>query len=235
MEINNLKEGMVIKNYKVLCELLEIEATTSNSKLAQFKELERYINYEKQGQKFIIKEIFDEPIKKEENKGNTGNFKQYDNLNVEQSKWNNTGVYYIIKDNDIYIGSTFKGYRERFMEHYNGYDERMRHTYELLQSGADFNILYDMTGTNDIELIRMVENEFINYFDKDTNYNVINKISGWNLNKIKYKKITIQEDKYEQAMQLLIDNGLIESCENNKILNNDAIQEIEFSMNNIPF
>jgi hypothetical protein len=60
MKIENLKENMVVKNYKELCLLLEVEPTTSNSKKAQFKELEQYIKYEKQGQKFIIVEIYDE-------------------------------------------------------------------------------------------------------------------------------------------------------------------------------
>lgn len=60
MKIENLKENMVVKNYKELCSLLEVEPTTSNSKKAQFKELEQYIKYEKQGQKFIIIEIYDE-------------------------------------------------------------------------------------------------------------------------------------------------------------------------------
>ena len=60
MNIKNITEGLIIKNYKELCSLLEIEPTTSNSKKAQFKELERYINCEKQGQKFIVKEIYND-------------------------------------------------------------------------------------------------------------------------------------------------------------------------------
>lgn len=59
MNIKNLSEGQIIKNYKELCELLEIKVVTSNSKKAQFKELERYISYDKEGNKFIIKEIYD--------------------------------------------------------------------------------------------------------------------------------------------------------------------------------
>ena len=81
MNINNLTENMIIKNYKELCSLLEIEPTTSNSKKAQFKELEMYIDYEKQGQKFVIKEIYDKikekvdmrTIVKENDKRHDGN------------------------------------------------------------------------------------------------------------------------------------------------------------------
>ena len=39
MNIENLKEGMVVKNYKELCKLLEIEPKISNSKKAQLKEM----------------------------------------------------------------------------------------------------------------------------------------------------------------------------------------------------
>lgn len=58
MKIKNLQENMVIKNYKELCSLLEIKSSAGNSKKAQLKKLETYINYEKQGNKFIIKEIY---------------------------------------------------------------------------------------------------------------------------------------------------------------------------------
>lgn len=51
-----------MKNYKELCHLLEIEPKTSNSKKAQLKELQRFIKYEKDGNKFVVLEIYDEPL-----------------------------------------------------------------------------------------------------------------------------------------------------------------------------
>lgn len=59
------------KNYKELCGVMEWTPTGGDSKKAQLKDLERYCNYEKQGNKFIIKEIFETPLPKEDNKGNT--------------------------------------------------------------------------------------------------------------------------------------------------------------------
>ena len=41
MNIDNLKEGMIIKNYKELCKLLEIRIYQGNSKDAQMKELQK--------------------------------------------------------------------------------------------------------------------------------------------------------------------------------------------------
>jgi len=65
MNISNLVSGLILKNYKDLCTILDIKPMTStNSKKAQFKELERYCTYTKQGQKIIINEIFTEPLEK---------------------------------------------------------------------------------------------------------------------------------------------------------------------------
>lgn len=59
MNISNLQQGMVVKNYRELCKLLEIEVKAGNSKKAQLKELNKYIKYHKDGNKFIIDEIID--------------------------------------------------------------------------------------------------------------------------------------------------------------------------------
>lgn len=181
MKTENLKEDMVIKNYRRLCELLEIEVTGGDSKKSQLKELDMYCSYEKQGNKYIIKEIYTESLPKQDGRkilkidDKRKLTKQYDNLNIKKTEYDNIGIYYILKDNDIYIGSTLQGYKTRFQKHYYGCDESMPHTYELLQNGATFNILLDMTEIADEPLIRMVENEFIQHFINYTDYNVINR------------------------------------------------------------
>lgn len=77
MKIENLKENMLIKNYKELCNILEIKNTAGEAKMIQLKEVERFIKLEKQGNKFLIKEIYQEPLKKidlrENNKGGNNN------------------------------------------------------------------------------------------------------------------------------------------------------------------
>ena len=61
---NNLYIGMVIKNYKLMCQLLNQEEKTGNAKKAQQKEWKRFFDFEKQGQKYIIIEIYTEPLPK---------------------------------------------------------------------------------------------------------------------------------------------------------------------------
>ena len=106
----------------------------------------------------------------------TPNYLIIKNFNVDYNKRNNKGIYYIIKDNDIYIGSTVN-FRKRFIQHWNGESKEMKHTYNLLHSGGTFNILYDMTNIEDVELIRMVENEYIQYFKEYTDFNIINHMN----------------------------------------------------------
>ena len=64
MKIENLSVNQRIKNYKELCNILGIEIKSGNTKKAQFKELERFVRYEKHGNSFLIKEIYDIPDRK---------------------------------------------------------------------------------------------------------------------------------------------------------------------------
>lgn len=74
IEINTsrLQVGRVVKNYKELCALLGEEFKQGgDSRKAQLKEFARYFEWEKSGQKFLITDIYDTPLPKEDgrNKG----------------------------------------------------------------------------------------------------------------------------------------------------------------------
>ena len=69
---SNLQIGQVVKNYKELCALLGEEFKQGgDSRKAQLKEFARYFEWEKSGQKFLITDIYDTPLPKEDgrNKG----------------------------------------------------------------------------------------------------------------------------------------------------------------------
>lgn len=223
MKLENIYEGLVVKSYRQLCELLEIEITGGNSKKAQLKELERFVKYHKEGNKFIVDEVYSEPLEKIDRRAMTNKlrsgtsnhrWKDYENLNIPIELMNNYGIYKITLKDDIYIGSTIVGFRRRFQQHYQGHEELMKHTYKLLQQGGVFEILYDMTGVEDEDLVRMVEDEFIKDFLLNPNWNVINKKSSAKSYKKTYKKkkrsIRIDEDKLYDAIQLLAKHGLID-------------------------
>ena len=139
------------------------------------------------------------------------NYNKIDNFKVDYDKRNNKGIYYIYDGFNIYIGSTIN-FRKRFLDHWNG-GNFMQHTYDLLHNkNGEFNIIHDMTNINDLELIRMVENEYIQYFKEYTDFNVINHVNeavwkGKNY-KQKYKNIKIKIEDYDNALKVLEENEI---------------------------
>ena len=86
MKVDNLEVGQVVKNYKELCTLLELDVKAGNSRKAQIKELERFIDYEKKGHSFIVKEIYSEPLEVDDARSN-GNNRKYDSfITTHQNK-----------------------------------------------------------------------------------------------------------------------------------------------------
>ena len=79
IDTSTLVIGMVIKNYKELCAILNEEAKTGKAKQLQLKNWKRYFDWEKDGQKFIIVDIYDTPLPKEDlrRKGNNSIYKNY--------------------------------------------------------------------------------------------------------------------------------------------------------------
>lgn len=83
METKKLKKGMSIKNYKELCNLLDIPVVAGDSKKAQLKELERYCKYRKEGNKFVIDTIYSLPKEKVNNTGKSEGSKGNNSLYAE--------------------------------------------------------------------------------------------------------------------------------------------------------
>ena len=199
-------EFKIYKNYKELCKAMEWEEKAGNSRVKQLKELESLCEYHKEGNKFIIDEVFENPIPIKD--GRVGNFKNYPQFKVDEDKWHNKGVYMIKLDNQVYIGSTVN-FRERFIGHRN-YKGAMKHTQELLKQGGEFFILHDMNDVEDIELIRQVEEEYILFYTHETDYDVINRrmsTFAFEEPKIKYKSIRVVEEHYEEILELLKERG----------------------------
>lgn len=56
-----LHKGLVVSNYKELCQLLGQDVLQGNSKKYQIQQWQEYFDFTKDGRKYIIKEVFDEP------------------------------------------------------------------------------------------------------------------------------------------------------------------------------
>lgn len=66
IDTSQLEVGMVVKNYKALCELLGQPEKGGRSRTYQQKDWKCYFDWEKSGQKFIISDIYDTPLSKED-------------------------------------------------------------------------------------------------------------------------------------------------------------------------
>lgn len=117
MKIDNLEKGMVIKNYKELCKMLEIKTTTGEAKQNQLKELAELVEYHKDGNKFVIDNIEklsdvgylddnNNNIYYSANSQNTTTFKKKDEMTrgeLEELEWNTI----LSNIHNLYDGRTY--------------------------------------------------------------------------------------------------------------------------------
>ena len=64
IDVSKLSYGMVVKNYPTMCELLgeKVILDRGNSKPAQENNWKRFFKWEKDGQKYIVTDIYDKPL-----------------------------------------------------------------------------------------------------------------------------------------------------------------------------
>ena len=202
------------KNFKEICNALGINVLNGNAKKSLIKKIDSLYEYKRIGNGYLIIKKRDKPKEIIDMRGKTGNNKkQIKNFNITEDKWCNIGVYIIIdKNNNCYIRSTIVGFRNRFLGHYSCNNKLMKYTYDLLhKNNAKFKILEDMTGKSEQE-IREKENYYIQLYKNDDKYTLINHmlyVGGVKPKKIKKKIIKIDSDKYDQAIELLKENGLL--------------------------
>jgi uncharacterized protein YqiB (DUF1249 family) len=79
MLLDSICNGLIVKNYKELCLLLNEKEKTGESKKSQIKDWERYFKYRKQGHKYIIEDVYEVPMEKldKRNKGNNAIYIKY--------------------------------------------------------------------------------------------------------------------------------------------------------------
>lgn len=114
MNINKISNGMVFKNYKEFCKFMNIKETTGASKISQFKELERFCEYHKEGQKIIIDKKYDIPKNKKDKR-----FKYQGIITDKETKDEFDGFYvyaHYINNEVVYIG---KGCKRRAIDGLN--------------------------------------------------------------------------------------------------------------------
>ena len=209
-------EQKTYKNYKELCGAMEWEPVGGNAKKKQLKELNNLCNYHKEGHKFIIDEVFENPLPPTpiKYKGNPKVFREFD---VDKEIESNGGVYIIQLKDEIYIGST-NNFRRRFRQHHVKCNNLSPNVRDLINRGGVFSVLHDMTDIEDVELLRMVEYEYIKYFRDSGKFTMLNgkdPISFdkyYKLNKRekkqKYIRFKIKEEDWDKVAEFLKDNNI---------------------------
>lgn len=69
MKFDNISEGQIIKNYKELCEILEIEPKSGGkSKSLQMRKIQMHVTFQRKGNKFIVMKIHEMDMLSPENR-----------------------------------------------------------------------------------------------------------------------------------------------------------------------
>ena len=127
MRVENLHEGQIIKNYKELCDILEIKPRNGKGRILNHKEFDRHFSYDKDGHKYIITSIYKVPkdrIDKRSRRFGGNNLKYKDILSPKELSNEFDGFYvyrHMINDEVIYIG---KGCKRRAVNGNRPYDIR---------------------------------------------------------------------------------------------------------------
>ena len=203
---------MVVKNYKEMCKLLEEkEKSGGDSKKCQLKNWKRFFTWENQGQKFIIKEIYDEPLQKEDGRSKGQIRIKQKSFAVSNDEAHKSGVYKIENDKYIYIGSTIRYFTLRFSQHFYNYDGNHNKTQEVLNNNGTFVCLRSFEVGTDEKIIRECEAEYIRKYrnckKELLNDTIPELLSGEE--KIQYKQINIPEEYFEEIKNILIENGFL--------------------------
>lgn len=223
MNVDNLEVGMVLKNYKELCKVLGISSTGGNTKKKYIKELKRYVKYHQEGYKFIIDEIYAKPKEKIDNRGLNPNSHNnalgyrtpYKELDIDEEDYDSIGVYKITSSNEIYIGSTTKGFRQRFMEHRRGETNATKDMFQ--NDDVKFTIVEICDELSEPE-IRAKENKWIEYYKNNPKWELLNINNAWSQTqkkprqkKIRYKtiRIKVREEDYIDTINKLAEMNLL--------------------------
>lgn len=196
MNISKLEVGMIIKNYKELCNLLEVDVKVGKSKILQFQNFDRYFNYEKKGNSFIIKSINSEPTVKVDNRGKKGIYNDLFQFMFIHLLQKYDGQAIISK-------SKLKSYLGLINENYNkGYKNRTIIARDLNVSNEIVNDFFNLNNSNSNRLITNTIKSLENKRLIDAQECTMIKL----YNKFEYRKAsTVERDEILKLEKLALD------------------------------
>ena len=174
-------EVKTYKNWKEVCVAMNWNSKAGgNTKKRYLKIFDSICEYTKEGNKYIVTNIFEEQKEVLDKRKNKENKLDYSQFKVEKEIENSSGIYMIKLNNFIYIGETVD-FKRRFRQHKMGYGKLMPYTKKLIEEGGEFYVLHNANGIIDRILLQMLEYEYIKYFRDNTDYIVINERKSINI------------------------------------------------------
>ena len=163
-------------------------------------------NGKKLSNKIIIEKVYNEPLPIPDKRKTIGHKIEFSGYHIPQEHSKSKGVYRIICDNEVYIGSTCSGFRRWFIQHLRLNNHPT--TKDLLERGGRFELVETMNNASKEEIL-MREDYYIDLYSKDKDYTVVNQRPALpSPPKVKYKRLLILEDDYELAMSILEEHGI---------------------------
>jgi len=168
----NLSIGMAVKNYSIMCNLLNQEEKSGKSKKYQMEDWKRYFDFKKVGHKLIILEIYDQPLEKTDKrvKGNNSEYIQHIELLLLSylSKQKGYRASFTVKKlflmlsmiNQNYIDKDYKKIKENSIADITNYD--INHFYQRSYQKLKEILFGSLRNLENRRLIDYTENTVIN-------------------------------------------------------------------------
>lgn len=144
IDCSKLQTGMIVKNYKAMCNLLNEQICNGKSKRLQLEHWRCYFDFEKDGQKFIIGEVFDNPLPTfDARKQKDGIYVKYIELLLMEYLSKQKGYMASLTKKDLYIllGMSSLIYHD-YNTTYSSIKNVMDNRYEYPASDEDIQIFY---------------------------------------------------------------------------------------------
>lgn len=156
--------------------------------------------------KIIIHEVYEKPIPSVDKRSTSpSRITHFPGYCIPEEHDRSIGVYRIICDNEIYIGSTSDSFRSRFLGHV--YSGKPLVPTLMIERGGRYELIEVMNGFNEKEVL-IREQHYIDQYKQDQNFVLVNQVSAVARPSDKYKRILVSEVDYELAMSLLKEHGI---------------------------
>ena len=198
------------KSWRQVCEAMNWSTTGGDTKVKYLKILDSMCKYYKEGNKYVITEIFAKPKEIEDKRKNNKGGKEpkyYPQFLLQKEDWYKSGVYKIQFENRVYIGST-NNFRRRYIQHLNSDEECQPYVYELLKEEKHMFELLELAGEEKELEIR--EQYWLDRYTQLEEYEIINQKRVKAIKPISEpvnRIIRISKEEYEEAVKLLKENG----------------------------